>query len=594
MMQSVIQPPALIDVVVRVLFFCSFLNVLPVVCFPEPVILYGQDGGDSGNDGSRETSHRDAGEFAMARQAAERAENPSDASTRRMNQHQRLSLETFSTGSSLGSNDAYLPSAPSGQFDADLMDQASGGGSFADFQMLIDLIQTTVVPDTWESLGGPSTMASYPQGVYVDASGTIIDCQPLSATHVSIRKEAEPKRNSARGKSGSNAWKDPSRLRFVSLGRLSSRWNRWQQQGLTPSEAMRNLAGLSSIQHIFLEPNDIVIAGTVGGIDQTDGWYQDRESGKSTLSLDFLRANLWSAFFQQPYGCTIDPTREGLQRAAEVGQRIQQQQIPIQEASGALTEALGMQRVEVFGIPGDLPIGYVMVEADRHMKKLALGQHPMPLSAMNYLDAIDQAIAQGPPQELLLRLWFTAEARQLRANQEKTYFQLSGTPIRLSSENERALLSGKRGAITQDPRTKAFVQSFNQNWVSIRQDYPIYGALESIYEAASLAEVIKRFGDSPAHARIVEILTNGATESPALLKTPRQVASIGTMHSVRHGSKRHHVLLASGGVSVDSGQTLPEQLVQYPLIQTQVDHQSARPLLQQRWWWNSESDAKQP
>ena len=41
-------------------------------------------------------------------------------------------------------------------------DNGSGGGSFADFQSLIDLIQTTVVPDTWEALGGPSTMAPYP------------------------------------------------------------------------------------------------------------------------------------------------------------------------------------------------------------------------------------------------------------------------------------------------------------------------------------------------------------------------------------------------------------------------------------------------
>jgi general secretion pathway protein D len=41
----------------------------------------------------------------------------------------------------------------------------AGGGSFADFQSLMDLIQTTVVPETWEALGGPSTMAPYPQNL---------------------------------------------------------------------------------------------------------------------------------------------------------------------------------------------------------------------------------------------------------------------------------------------------------------------------------------------------------------------------------------------------------------------------------------------
>ena len=47
-----------------------------------------------------------------------------------------------------------------------------GGGSFADFQSLIDLIQTTVVPDTWEALGGPSTMAPYPQNLSLVISTT--------------------------------------------------------------------------------------------------------------------------------------------------------------------------------------------------------------------------------------------------------------------------------------------------------------------------------------------------------------------------------------------------------------------------------------
>jgi general secretion pathway protein D len=48
----------------------------------------------------------------------------------------------------------------------------NGGGSFADFQSLISLIETTVVPDTWESLGGPSTMAEYPQNLSLVISTT--------------------------------------------------------------------------------------------------------------------------------------------------------------------------------------------------------------------------------------------------------------------------------------------------------------------------------------------------------------------------------------------------------------------------------------
>ncbi|WP_419195106.1 type II secretion system protein GspD [Novipirellula herctigrandis] len=40
-----------------------------------------------------------------------------------------------------------------------------GGGSMADFDSLMQLIQTTVAPEMWEALGGASTMAPYPQNL---------------------------------------------------------------------------------------------------------------------------------------------------------------------------------------------------------------------------------------------------------------------------------------------------------------------------------------------------------------------------------------------------------------------------------------------
>lgn len=67
---------------------------------------------------------------------------------------------------SMGSQGGFGPNSPP------MAGGAGGGGSFADFQSLIDLIQTTVVPDTWEALGGPSTMAPYPQNLSLVISTT--------------------------------------------------------------------------------------------------------------------------------------------------------------------------------------------------------------------------------------------------------------------------------------------------------------------------------------------------------------------------------------------------------------------------------------
>ncbi len=50
--------------------------------------------------------------------------------------------------------------------------QGAGGGSFADFDSLMELIETTVAPETWESLGGPSNMQPYAQNLSLVISTT--------------------------------------------------------------------------------------------------------------------------------------------------------------------------------------------------------------------------------------------------------------------------------------------------------------------------------------------------------------------------------------------------------------------------------------
>ncbi len=50
---------------------------------------------------------------------------------------------------------------------------ARGGGQQADFDSLIELIQSTIAPDTWEDVGGEGTIAGFPGGVFVDPAGVL-------------------------------------------------------------------------------------------------------------------------------------------------------------------------------------------------------------------------------------------------------------------------------------------------------------------------------------------------------------------------------------------------------------------------------------
>ncbi|NNE01085.1 MAG: DUF1598 domain-containing protein [Pirellulaceae bacterium] len=542
-------------------------------------------------DGSADLqAHLDGGEFGLAAQLAKAFAGQAGADQAGAEQRDQIYSQVAAAQGSAGELAAAARTAANIQspmYRSRAIEGARGGGSMADFGSLMQLIETTVEPDTWESLGGPSTMAPYPQGVYVDPDGTVKPCvtvpqsDALDDLKSVLRRDPEPGIANA-----ADSWRQASKLRIVSLRRLRDVITQRQILGHPNTTSMINMAGLSRVQYIMIDGDDILLAGPVGGIEQIDGWFRDQKSGLNTLRSDFLFTTLASALDRQPFGCTIDPTPEGLQRAAAVAQGVQSNAIAVGKAADQMKTALGLQRVEVFGTAGDTPIGYVMVEADRHMKQLALGEQAMPEGVKNYLDIIDDTIAQGPPNQLLLRLWFTASPRSVRSDTDQSVFELGGLPIQLSGENQRALANGQRGQVTRDVRTEAFVDEFNRHWDGIRAKYPIYSALESIYRVASVSAVLDRYVDE-AHRPLLRSLAVEATSSAWRMPTPRQVESIAKHHRVRHGRTIHHVVLASGGVSVDAGKTITGKLVSYPSLRSLKATTQDQPKLVQRWWWDA-------
>ena len=468
----------------------------------------------------------------------------------------------------------------------------AGGAAFADFDSLMQLIQTTIVPDTWEDLGGPSAMFPYQQGVFLDPRATVRRGSALPAESVAMlrellaRERRPPMDDWADANRPPNAWRSPARIRCVSLGGLMERWSQLQAAGEVPPDEMINLAGLSTVRFIWIDDGDIVLAGRVGGIDRVDGWFVDRETGRGAVRLADLSICIAAALHQQPFGCTIDPTTEGLQRAVAVGDSIRDGRLPLGRAAEALREALGSQRVEVFGTPADTTLAALMVEADRHMKRLALGKEPMPEGVKNYLNFVNTHIDLGPPDELLLRLWFTAEPMAMRTDGEGSAFELAGSAMRLSGQNERALGSGQRGQLTVDIRSDAFVDEFNQRFAEIRTKYPIYGALEGVFRAAAVAEVVQRHAAGiPSLRPLVHAFAVQASSDLAADPAPVEVDSIVASHTVRQGRKRHHLLIASGGVAIDPSQGLAGKRIHYSSIAT-LDDASKTRHTSSGWWWD--------
>ena len=533
-------------------------------------------------------AHLRGGEFGLAARAIESLPNrQADAVLAQISSAQAVGGDPTSAGATMRG----IESPKARQSASQDVQNGHGGNSFADFQSLIDLIQTTVVPDTWEALGGPSTMAPYPQGVFVDPNGTLKECKTvdskdrlsdIAASLLSLDPSVDPSNQLMTP----DAWLQSAKRRCVSLRRLRDVVAQQRIAGRPIELSMRHLAGLSNVRYVVFTENDIILVGQVGGIETKQGWYRDRKTARNTLRFDFLTTCIRSASEGRPFGCTIDPTTEGLQRAASVSAGIHDNSIPIGQAAVRMQEALGQQNIEVFGTAGDTAIGYLMVEADRHMKQLALGEQPMPEGVHSYLDVVQAMIDIGAPSDLLLRLWFTAQQRHVRSDADKRVFEIAGTPIQLSGQNERALASGQRGFVVVDPRTKVFTEEFNRNWSRIAQMYPVYGSLESIYELASIAELISKYGD-PIHQQLAQSLALSIGDDPWMLPVPKRVESIAVLHSFRHGRQRHHLVIASGGVSVKPAATLSPNVAKYPSLGSQSMTSRDKPKIVQRWWWDT-------
>lgn len=469
------------------------------------------------------------------------------------------------------------------------------GGAIINFGPLVNLIQTTIEPATWqETEGGPSTIVPYAAGIVVDPSGLITDITQVPAEvdlleniAVLLAKDHREQFDFATAKRDIQAWRLPSAVRCVSLRGVAEQISKRRLSGQRIDDELRHLAGISRVRYVVIAPErkDVILVGQVGGIQLHDGWMRDSQTGAAAIRTDYLAACLTAVISRQPLGCSIDPTPQSLVVAAEVSAAIRDGKIAQERADEALREALGDQIVRVFGVAGDTPIAHLMVQTDRHMKRLSLGLEPMPQGVDNYLDVVQRHIRNGPPDGQLLRLWFTSNSIAVRTSSKSHVFELGGRPIKLQSETQRSGAAGDRIAAADDVRLVDFVNGFNRNLDEIARQYPTYAALQSVYHAAAVAELIHR---TDSHASLNQWLGPLLMDDPSAgsLHSPKRVASIAVRHSIREGSKHHSIILASGGVILSPADLITGKTEIYPTLDDVADR-VATPVNVDHWWWDA-------
>ena len=571
--------------------YCSVLALLLAFSITAPQVVTAQDALQQFEQFIR------AGEFAPARDLANKQQDPqlrnqmlqqlAGAQARSGNKRASFhSLSGLSGGSGFQSGStASLPGLSDGILGG------QGGAAMADFQSLIDLITTTIAPDSWEDNGGSGVIKEFRSGVHVDTNGLLSRIDFSNAQGLTqFRQQHMVGTFSA---DGQDIRKDTA-IRKVSLNRLERALQMQRAQGKVPDASMLNLAGIYRIEYVLVYPEtgDVVIAGPAGP------WQQDAEgrnvnigTSQPTLQLDDLVSVLRNAYSKTPshFGCSIDPTKTNLQRVQQYLAASKAKPLkPGEDAQWleGLRSSLGRQVISVDGIDARSHVARVIVEADYHMKLIGMGIEPGTPNVISYLD---QVAGNGGKQQSMgvLRWWFAANYRAVEATPTGDAFRIKGPGVKLMSENEFLDAQGNRKQTGQARGPAAvFAHMFTQNYNDLATKYPIYSDLRNVFDLSLAAMIIRSKGMPSKVGWDMQYLLHPQGYQLTLANAPKEVESV-----VGHRSLKNGMLIAgvSGGVEMDLQPLLAskwEATDDYDAISAVRVNSERAPRELETWWWD--------
>lgn len=466
---------------------------------------------------------------------------------------------------------------------------AAGGGVAADFNSLMNLIESTIQPTTWEAAGGPGAMQPYRNGVLVDARGLLKRAKPDDTK----RWLASFREKQATGGQQSDA-RRLSQLRKISLPRLERALELRRAAGLPPDEDMLALAGLERIEYILVYPetNDLVLAGPAGD------WQINQEArtvsvrtGRPIVRLDDL-ITVWRHTAGDrgvAMGCSINPSEANLAQAKAFLDESQKQPLKKGQRGRWLEEVrsrVGRQDIEVFGIDPGTSAARVLVEADYHMKLVGLGIEPSVPGVPNYLEMIQVEKGQVPPAIDVLRWWFTMKYDAVEASPDHNAFAIRGQAVQLQSENEMLTDRGQQVHTNQaDPLNKAFAENFTKHFATLCEKYPVYAELQNLFDLALVGTLIETEGLAD---RVDWHRTYFGVDGPCQVPHAAAPKVVETVVNHRVIGGKHIVAGVSGGVHADPAPIVSAMKVDDSgeVTSEQTRSKPAAELARDNWWWD--------
>ena len=469
----------------------------------------------------------------------------------------------------------------------------AGGGAGADFGPLMDLIQNqTTGPwiDVEGTGGSMSPFGDTTGGVSVDPNGVMANLQRADRTQ-RLASVGWAARNADLNEDMSR----PSELRLVSLTRLERQLAGRLAQGQPVLETMKHLAGLTSVQYVFVLPeqNEILIGGPAEGWNYNEaGMALGEDTGRPTLQLDDL-VNVLRVFSidgAQIFTCSIDPRPEGLQELKSYLERTNGQALSpaaMRQRVKHYQDLLGLQNVTIKGVPADSRIARVIAEADYRMKLIGIDKLDAGEQVPSFFDLLAQNPGKLPSSLDALRWWLTMKYDAVLYSQDRDVFELQGSSVQCLSENEYINKQGQRVQSGQSEATnRAFARSFTENYGSLAKKDPVFADLQNVFDLALVAALIHRENlDQRAQWDRGVFASAGRFETERY-EAPKSVMSV-VNHRVYNGSDV--VIQVAGGVRGDLLAVVKDSQTFKPglRLDSVKNRSNAVDVPANRWWWDA-------
>lgn len=387
-----------------------------------------------------------------------------------------------------------------------------------------------------------------------------------------------------------------SPLRLVSLTRLEKEVAKLLAAGRSIPETMQHLAGLSHVQYVFVYPDqhEVVIAGPAEGWKYNEtGLAVGKEGGRPTLYLDDFVTVLRTFAPHGPgfFNCLILPRQAGLKAikefVAESNARGPLEPHAVRNWTAQLQQKLGLQDIQINGIPDDSRVAQVIVEADYKMKLIGVGKLNGGPEIPSYFDLLPKTgQLKGQPMDAL-RWWLSMKYDAVMHSPDRNVFEIQGSAVLCQSENEKISARGQRIHTGQSEATnRLFAANFTEHYSELAKRDPVFGDVQNIFDLSLVAALLTD-NRVPERAgwELGAFGPNGAYQT-AHFQPPKTVLSV-VNHRVYHGTDI--VVQVAGGVDGQLHRVLADKKVfrnSAELASLKATGRAPR-LPEGRWWWDA-------